>query len=322
MPAMADPVKVDASNFARAETTRYMADIVAKNGIGMMVHGRTPTSVDDQPVVRMNMDTLYSSGLYDLAAGPITVTIPASDDGRYLAVEPVSEEHFTPGVLHEGSHVLSQESVGSRYVALLMRVFVDPNDPADVAKAHALQDAVTVTQEGTGSWEPTDWDKASLDQTRDILLQLGAMGMNGFGPRMGAKGEVDAVGHLIATASGWGLNPESEAIYLISYPEKNDGQTQYQLVMRDVSVDGFWSVTVYDKDGYMPKNPNGRNAVNNVTSAKDSDGAVTIRFGGCDGQIPNCLPITEGWNYTVRLYRPRAEVQDGRWTAPEATPLP
>ena len=27
--------------------------------------------------------------------------------------------------------------------------------------------------------------------------------------------------------------------------------------------------------------------------------------GGCDGKIANCLPITPGWNYWVRLYRPR-----------------
>ena len=33
-----------------------------------------------------------------------------------------------------------------------------------------------------------------------------------------------------------------------------------------------------------------------------------MQFGGCDGKIPNCIPIVEGWNYTVRLYRPRAEI--------------
>ena len=34
---------------------------------------------------------------------------------------------------------------------------------------------------------------------------------------------------------------------------------------------------------------------------------------------PNMLPITPGWNYLVRLYRPRAEVLDGTWKFPEAT---
>jgi hypothetical protein len=31
------------------------------------------------------------------------------------------------------------------------------------------------------------------------------------------------------------------------------------------------------------------------------DGSVAIQFGGCDGTIPNCLPIMKGWIYTVRL---------------------
>ena len=36
-----------------------------------------------------------------------------------------------------------------------------------------------------------------------------------------------------------------------------------------------------------------------------------VQFGGCDGQIGNCLPIVSGWNYMVRLYRPRAAVLRG-----------
>jgi hypothetical protein len=43
---------------------------------------------------------------------------------------------------------------------------------------------------------------------------------------------------------------------------------------------------------------------------------VTVHFGGCADGRPNCLPITDGWNYTVRLYRPRPEVLDGSWTFP------
>ena len=43
-------------------------------------------------------------------------------------------------------------------------------------------------------------------------------------------------------------------------------------------------------------------------------------LGGCDGKIPNCLPIVQGWNYMVRLYRPRAEILSGKWKFPEARP--
>ena len=52
-------------------------------------------------------------------------------------------------------------------------------------------------------------------------------------------------------------------------------------------------------------------SINNITGKKNADGSMTIQFGGCDGKIPNCLPMMEGWNYTVRLYRPRAEILSG-----------
>jgi hypothetical protein len=45
-----------------------------------------------------------------------------------------------------------------------------------------------------------------------------------------------------------------------------------------------------------------------------------VQFGGCKPDTVNCLPIMPGWNYTVRLYRPRAEILNGSWKFPEATP--
>ena len=85
-------------------------------------------------------------------------------------------------------------------------------------------------------------------------------------------------------------------------------------------VDGFWSISVYDAKGYFEKNQYNAYALNNVTAKKNEDGLIMIQFGGCDGRIPNCLPIMPGWNYMVRLYRPRAEVLSRKWKFPEAQP--
>jgi hypothetical protein len=46
---------------------------------------------------------------------------------------------------------------------------------------------------------------------------------------------------------------------------------------------------------------------------------VTIRFGDGKEQSGNCLPIAPGWNYMVRLYRPRPELLSGQWKFPEAS---
>jgi hypothetical protein len=98
-------------------------------------------------------------------------------------------------------------------------------------------------------------------------------------------------------------------------------QTVYKLTARDVPVDGFWSVIVHDKDGYISRNDCKVYSLNNITAKKDPDGAVTVQFGAYDVKTRNCLPIVPGWNYMVRLYRPRAEILNGKWTFPEAQPV-
>lgn len=322
-PVAAEPQKVNAASFIRAESDTYMRNIVAQaGGLGVFAHFRTPTPLDKQTVIRMNLDTLYSYAVFDLAAGPVTLTVPDVADGRYVALQVLNQDHLTPMVLHNGTHTLTHDMIGTRYMATFVRVFVDATDPADLPKAHAVQDALVATQDATGALELPDWDKTSLDAARKALLDLGALGTAGFGVQMGKKGEVDPIAHLVATAVGWGLNPPNEAVYLFPSLSTNDGKIVHTLTMKDIPVDGFWSVSVYNKDGFFEKNDLNMNAVNDLTGKKAEDGSITVQFGGCSAEGPdNCIPITEGWNYVVRLYRPRAEVVDQSWKLPDAVPV-
>jgi hypothetical protein len=164
-----------------------------------------------------------------------------------------------------------------------------------------------------------NWDQASQKKVRDALLVLGTTlpdTKRMFGPR----DQVDPIRHLIGTAMAYGGNPEKDALYLNITPSKNDGSTIYKLSVSNVPVDGFWSISVYNADGYFQKNQYDAYTLNNITAKKSDDGSVAVQFGGCDGRIPNCLPTVPGWNYMVRLYRPRAEILNGRWKFPEAWP--
>jgi hypothetical protein len=95
---------------------------------------------------------------------------------------------------------------------------------------------------------------------------------------------------------------------------------EYKLTVRDVPVDGFWSISVYNADGFFEGNERHAYSVNNLIATPEADGSVVIHFGGCGDDRPNCLPIMDGSNYTVRLYRPRPEVLDGSWTFPSIEP--
>ena len=124
----------------------------------------------------------------------------------------------------------------------------------------------------------------------------------------GTKAQVDPIRHLIGAASAWGGNPDKEAIYLNITPAKNDGTTIYKLNVGAVPVDGFWSVSVYNAKGYFEAKT-GSNAytLNNITAKARADGKNGMSsLAAATARYPNCLPIG-GWNYMVRLYRPRQD---------------
>lgn len=312
------PVTVD--NFVRAESDLYINSLFKQGGLGKMLHRRELASIDHQTVVRLNRDTMYSSGVFDLDAGPVTITLP--DPGkRFMAMQVINEDHYVPNVFYgAGKHVLTRESVGTRYVVTAIRTLVDPNNVEDVKKVHALQDGIKVEQASAGSLSLPKWDAVSQKKVRDALLVLSST-IPDFKKAFGTPEEVDPIRHLLGSASAWGGNPDKDATYLNVTPEKNDGKTVYRLTVKDVPVDGFWSVSVYNAQGYYEKNKQNAYTLNNLTAKQAPDGSIVVQFGGCEASMTNCLPIALGWNYTVRLYRPRAEILSGAWTFPSPQPM-
>ena len=310
-----EPVTVD--NFRRAETDHYFLAYASKGCFAKLCNEPGPAPVDKQNVVRMNRDTPYSVGIFDLTS-PLTITKP--DTGkRFQSMQVINQDHYIPLVAYDaGTYVLTQEQAGTRYVAVLFRTFMDPNDAADVKAAHAAQGAIRVAQVQPGKFEVPEWDQ---EQRAKLSAALGAL--MAFVPdsrrTFGKNDTVDPVRHLIGTAAGWGGNPAEDATYISGVVKQNDGKTPHLLTVRDVPVGGFWSVTVYNAKG-LYEAPENAISVNNVTGKRNTDGSMTIRFGG-DPSADNYLRIMPGWNYTVRLYRPRPAILDGKWTFPEPTPV-
>lgn len=314
-PALAaEPVNVD--NFIRAETNFYMKQDADRGCFGKFCHARGPIPVDKQTIIRSNRDTPYSIGVFDLTS-PVTITMPDAGK-RFQSIIVLSEDHYIKHVSYTpGPVTLTRDKVGSRYAYVLIRTFVDPNDPKDMAAVAALQDRIAVTQANPGRFEVPDWDQQQRVDVRTALLG-GAKFVPDSKGMFGDVTETDPVRRLFGTAAGWGGNHPRDAIYLNRTPADQSGNTPYTLTVGEVPLDGFWSVTVYNAKGFYEA-PETAISVNNVTGKKNKDGTTTIRFGG-DPKADNYLRIMPGWNYIVRLYRPRAEIQDGTWKFPEAVP--
>jgi hypothetical protein len=250
----------------------------------------------------------------------VTITLP-DPDKHFMTMQVINEDQYTQPVYYgAGSHTLTRELIGTRYAGVAVRVLVDPREQNEIQQIHTLQGAIKVTQQNLGTFQIPNWDEASRKKMKAALLQLGTT-ISDTRRMYGAnENQVDPVRHVIGTAMLWGGAAEKDALYLPITPEKNDGTIIYRLSAKDVPVDGFWSLTVYNSEGYIEPNEYETYSVNSYTAIKGLDGSVTVQFGGCDGKIPNCLPIMKGWNYTVRLFRPRPEILDGRWKFPLAAP--
>jgi hypothetical protein len=307
-------ILVTTNNFIRAETDTYFCRYAEKfDAFGKINHYRMLVPIDQQGVIRMNRDTLYSYGVFDLTA-PVTITKPNPEE-RFQSMIVINQDHYVKLVSHEGgSYKLHQAQMGTRYVGVVFRTLINETDPGDAVRANKLQNQITFEQENPGKLELPDWDKASLNAIRAALLVL-AGHMSDISRRFGDQEEVDPIQHLIGTASGWGGNPPRAAKYLNIFPEKNDGRRPYVLTFPSVPVDGFWSITVYNEEGFLVANEQKVYVISDRTAKPNADGTTTIHFGG-DPQAMNYMPIMEGWNYTVRLYQPGDEILSGKWVFP------
>ncbi|MCE8515022.1 DUF1254 domain-containing protein [Ruegeria pomeroyi] len=310
------PVNVD--NFIRAATDIEFGKYVAlAGGVNRFYHFREMMPVDNQTTVSANRDTLYSTAIIDISEGA-TFTLPDVGD-RYMSAMVINQDHYLNEVFHGGgTYRLDTETFDTDYVAVYLRILVDATDPADMAAVHAIQDQMSIDAASSDPFIVPPYDEENYEG-----LVRAAVGFYPYIPdsfRMfGKKEDVDPVRHFIGTAGGWGGLPEHEALYVGKTPNLTVGEYKFE-VPAEVPVKDFWSVSVYDANRYFAPNALDSYVINSVSGTYNEDGSMTVHLGGCEDGRVNCLPLVEGWNYTVRLYRAAPEVLDGSWAFPEVQP--
>jgi hypothetical protein len=88
---MEKPVPVTVENFRRAESDMYFAKFVKDGGFGKFTHHRELPL--ENTGVRPNRDTLYSIALFDLDAGPVSITLPDAGT-RFMTMLVIDEDHY------------------------------------------------------------------------------------------------------------------------------------------------------------------------------------------------------------------------------------
>jgi len=307
--------RVTAENYIRAETDFAFADFQrnAGNRINTFYYITEPTPLDEQPVVRMNRDTLYSAAVVDTQGGA-TITIPEFPDDRYFSILVIDNDHYAPVVFYtSGTHELPGDT---RYVAVVQRIqLMDPTDPDELALVNRLQQEFIINAASSEPFPEPSWDKEGLLALR-AEYELEFQKFDQYeADWMGPRGEVNEQTRHIAAAGAWGLFPEKDAVY-INYTGPVNPDQCYTATYEVPDNDAFWSITVYGEDGFMKSD---NNIVNDRNVILDEDGRFTVYFGSAEqcGDNPNRVDITTGWNFLMRVYRPGPSVLSREYKLPQ-----
>lgn len=317
MPSIAfskENLKVTADTFIRAETDRMFSENLHHIGeVNKVYHNRDVTALDMQTVIRMNRDTLYSVAIVDTEGGA-TINFPEVADNRYVSIYVVDNDHYTPAIFYKpGVHKILADT---KYVMLIFRVQVfDTKNPEELAAIHKLQDQFVVNATSADPLPKFQWERASLNALRTQYEKESAKNKS-YKNMMGARGKVNEKTRHLAAAAAWGLFPEEDATYL-NYNGNHSVESCWRATYQVPENKAFWSITVYDKDGYM----NSENVnINSSTAKINDDGSFTVYYGSralC-GKVDNRLDTTAGWNILMRIYRPGESVLNGSYEIPEA----
>ena len=203
-------------------------------------------------------------------------------------------------------------------IARLKKIGIEPGKSFDISKVDP------VIQRALDS-APQDAQKLMAWKLSTLARVVNGWSMNT--DTMGVYGNY-YLKRAIVTQIGLGANLPEDAIYPINLFDSTrqplDGANKYTIHFDKGATppaDAFWSITLYDKEGFQVANSLNRFAVSSWMPFKyNGDGSLDLYFQsespGADMEA-NWLPAPKGpFNLTMRLYAPRSEALTGKWNPP------
>ncbi|WP_019504136.1 DUF1254 domain-containing protein [Pleurocapsa sp. PCC 7319] len=297
---------VTTDNFIVAETDKYFSDHVKNHPVNTIRHSRKMSSKDNQFVIRENQDVLYSHAVVDISQGAKLIN-PSWD--VYSIIQVIDEHHYTIAAVYPGEELTitpDMVALGS-HVFLNIRTGVRTLDDGGLKEAHEHQDNIQIVAESSNPYTSKSFDQESLNKVRS---QLEARKTEITKPWLmfGTKDEVDPEMFLIASAGGWGGLPAKHASYVVTIQPPSEISESAEcasmtLPQPPLNFDkgGFFSVSVYDREGWIATEPF---ALNNRQATPNQDGSYTFHFNCPDAE--NNINVVSGWSQLIRLYVPES----------------
>ena len=310
----ADGTAVTKALYPRAETARQILEAQSMVGVNKFLHIPTLTPTERQPVVRMNRDAYYSKAVVNVSEGA-TITLPDVPEGAYMSMQPVTEDHrpqpmsYGPGTYELATHT------GSHLIVLIR---LDSNFSPEQARKH--QRDIVITAGSDKPFYTEQYEQSSFYQVENQLKAdlMGLVKREGplalstslfSSPTDETRGLYTPEKNQVAAAIGWGGALAKDNIYETSPGFPATGC--YQLTFEDPNNKHFWSITVYNKAGFMFSDTAN---VNSYHAKANADGTYTASL-GCGQQSINNLPIKNDsgvFSFTARHYGPSERVlKDG-----------
>ncbi len=296
-------IPVSFENYNQAETARNFSNWAKLGSDNNLLHLKnlSPTG-QDAPTIRMNLDTLYSVGVYD-NDGEITITIP--ETGLYQTIMILDTDGYTPFFLSApGTYPIVHESK-TLFVAV-RTVVEDRHSEESLNRARTAQEGLTVEGHGSTPYTPPDYDQDQLHKLtaeyNTKMLESGIAFTYGDGVT-----PVNEEHRTWSNAAGWGGIALELGVSNYYTTSKNlPGEVCHAVTFPETGNKFFTSFTIYDTDGYLVE---GNSHISSYTWKSDADGSTTIHF-NCDGKQNNITSNGQTFNYIVRSYGVSQKIMD------------